>query len=448
MIELNKKVYFKILIYFLSFIGMNNQSFGQNSVDSSSKISFHFQQTTVYQMQPGVNGNYASDFSLSSKQEDAISLTSTLFFGTKLWKGAEAYFNPELAGGSGLSKARGIAGFTNGETFRIGDPSPQPYIARAFITQKFTLNNNKIWQPDGLNKIASFQPEKYFSITAGKISLADYFDNNSYSHDPRSQFLNWSLMSNGAWDYAANTRGYTVGIVLQYVSPTWSFRYAGALVPENANGPTLASNFKKYNAHVVEVEKTIHINIRKGSIKILVFENFANMGNYANAIKNLLPGSIPDITTTRTGGVNNKYGFGINFEQAITDNIGVFSRLSWNDGINETWAFTEIDQSISAGISMDGKMWHRHEDLLGIAFVANGISANHANYLKAGGKGFMIGDGKLNYGNEMIFELFYNFLLHEDHFWLAPDYQLVVNPAYNIDRGPSNVFALRLHVEF
>jgi high affinity Mn2+ porin len=443
MIGLNKKVYFKILIYTLSFIGMNNLSFAQNSVDTSNKISFHFQQTTVYQMQPGVNGSYFSDFSLSPKQEDAISLTTTLFLGIKLWKGAEAYFNPELAGGSGLSKARGIAGFTNGETFRIGDPSPQPYIARAFITQKFALNNNKIWQSDGLNKIASFQPEKYFSITAGKFSLADYFDNNSYSHDPRSQFLNWSLMSNGAWDYAANTRGYTVGIVLQYVSPTWSFRYAGALVPENANGPILEGNFVKYNSQVIELEKSIKIKNRKGILKLLLFNNIANMGNYAKATSM----ASHNITLARNG-ASNKYGFGLNYEQQINDNIGLFSRLSWNDGINETWAFTEIDQSISAGISMNGKMWNRDEDLLGIAFVANGISTDHANYLKAGGRGFMIGDGNLNYGNEMIFELFYNLLLHEDHFWLAPDYQLVVNPAYNIDRGPANIFALRLHVEF
>ena len=443
MIGLNKKVYFKILIYTLSFIGMNNLSFAQNSVDTSNKISFHFQQTTVYQMQPGVNGSYFSDFSLSPKQEDAISLTTTLFLGTKLWKGAVAYFNPELAGGSGLSKARGIAGFTNGETFRIGDPSPQPYIARAFITQKFALNNNQIWQSDGMNKIASFQPEKYFSITAGKFSLADYFDNNSYSHDPRSQFLNWSLMSNGAWDYAANTRGYTVGIVFQYVSPSWSFRYAGALVPENANGPILEDNFVKYNSQVIEIEKLINIKNKKGSLKLLVFNNIANMGNYAKASAM----SFPDVTKTRNN-ASNKYGFGLNYEQAITDHIGFFSRLSWNDGSNETWAFTEIDQSISAGISMNGKIWHRNDDVLGVAFVANGISTNHANYLKAGGKGFMIGDGKLNYGNEMIFETFYNFLLHEDHFWLAPDYQLVVNPAYNIDRGPAHVFALRLHVEF
>ncbi len=171
-----KKSSITIVITFITLI-----SLAQNKSDSSKNwLSFHFQQTTVYQMQPGVSGNYSSDFSLSPKEEDAISLTTTLFLGAKLWKGAEVYFNPELAGGSGLSAARGVAGFTNGETFRIGNPAPQPYIARAFITQKFALNNNKVWQADGANKIGAYQPEKYISITAGKFSLADYFDNNKY----------------------------------------------------------------------------------------------------------------------------------------------------------------------------------------------------------------------------------------------------------------------------
>jgi high affinity Mn2+ porin len=420
----------------------------QNNNDSTKNwLSFHFQQTTVYQMQPGVSGKYHSDFSLSPNEEDAISLTTTLFLGAKLWKGAEAYFNPELAGGSGLSAARGVAGFTNGETFRIGNPAPQPYIARAFITQKFALNNNKFWQTDGANKIGSYQPEKYFSVTAGKFSLADYFDNNKYSHDPRTQFLNWSLMSTGAWDYAANTRGYTVGLVLQFVSPIWSIRYAAGLVPEYANGPTLETNYSKYNSQVVEIEKTVKINKRKGSLKLLAFNNFANMGRYKKAIEPNIFMQMPDITKTRNG-AREKYGFSLNYEQELNDFIGLFGRISWNDGLNETWAFTEIDQSFSLGFSANGSKWKRNEDMFGIAFVANGISTDHQNYLKAGGKGFMIGDGNLNYAPEMILELFYNALLHEDHFWLSPDYQIVVNPAYNQDRGPAHVFALRFHAEF
>jgi high affinity Mn2+ porin len=427
---------------------MSQSAFGQNKTDSSAnRFSFHFQQTTVYQMQPGVRGKYHSDFSLSPHEEDAISLTTTLFVGAKLWKGAEAYFNPELAGGSGLSAARGVAGFTNGETFRIGNPAPQPYIARAFVTQKFALNNNTVWQADGMNKIGAYQPEKYISITAGKFSLADYFDNNKYSHDPRTQFLNWSLMSTGAWDYAANTRGYTAGVVLQYVTPVWSIRYAAALVPEFANGPTLETNFTNYNSQVVELEKVVSVNKRKGSLKLLVFNNLANMGNYKKAIEPSTTMLMPDITKTRNG-ARSKYGLSLNYEQEVNDFIGFFGRVSWNDGANETWAFTEIDQSISAGLAFDGSKWKRNDDIFGIAFVANGISSAHQNYLKAGGKGFMIGDGNLNYAPEIILEIFYNALLHEDHFWLSPDYQLVLNPAYNADRGPAHVFALRLHMEF
>ncbi|MES2726108.1 MAG: carbohydrate porin [Bacteroidota bacterium] len=437
------KIYIAICL-----IASFNKAISQNNNDSiNKKLSFHFQQTTVYQMQPGVSGNYFSDFSLSPKEEDAVSLTTTLFLGAKLWKGAEAYFNPELAGGSGLSAARGVAGFTNGETFRIGNPAPQPYIARAFVTQKIALGNSKIWQDDGMNKLASYQPEKYISITAGKFSLADYFDNNQYSHDPRTQFLNWSLMSTGAWDYAANTRGYTVGIVLQYVTPVWSVRYALAMVPEYANGPTLETDLLQYNSQVVEVEKKVKVRNQKGTLKLLLFNNQAHMGNYTQAIAPSTTMLTPDITATRNG-ARNKYGFSLNYEQALNNYMGLFSRVSWNDGLNETWAFTEIDQSISAGISINGSKWKRNEDVLGLAFVANGISTQHRDYLKAGGKGFMIGDGTLNYAPEMIVELFYNALLHEDHFWLSPDYQLVINPAYNQDRGPAHVFAIRFHAEF
>jgi high affinity Mn2+ porin len=430
--------------YFAMYIVYTEKVSAQNPKDSSQKNwSFHFQQTIVEQYQPGVPGSYQSDFSLSKKEEDALSLTTTFFIGRRLWKGAQVFFNPELAGGSGLSYARGVAGFPNGETFRIGDPKPQTYIARLFITQKFSLNGNQNeFSEDEANSIQGKEPSSYISVSAGKFSMADYFDCNQYSHDPRSQFLNWSLMSTGAWDYPANTRGYTYGFVLQYVTPNFAVRYAASLVPTYANGPNLDWNISQYNAHTAEVQQSFKINKRRGTIRVLGFYNLANMGNYNEATQ-LKVG----IDTVRNG-ARTKYGFGINLEQELTDNVGLFARASWNDGTNETWAFTEIDQSISAGILVDGKKWKRASDRFGLAVVGNGISTAHQNYLKGGGKGFMIGDGNLNYGYEMIAEIYYSTLIHQDHFWLTPDYQFIMNPAYNKDRGPAHVFGLRFHAEF
>lgn len=410
------------------------------------RLSFHFQQTSVYQWHYGFAEKYHSDYSLSNHSEDALSLTSTIFVAAKLWKGATLVFNPELAGGIGLSSARGIAGFTNGETFRIGDPRPQTYIARAFIEQKFALDKRREFVKDGANTIEGNEYVKYISVVAGKFSNADYFDRNKYSHDPRTQFLNWSLMNTGAWDYAANTRGYTYGIVLQYISPDLSVRYGFSLEPVTANGPDLDGNFQKYNAQTVELEKGYMIRNRKGIIRITGFYNLANMASYNTATA--LPDSRREVANARGNLARNKYGASVNLEQSITDHIGLFSRMSWNDGQNETWAFTEIDQSVSAGISIDGKKWKRGSDVLGFAVVANGISQQHQEYLRRGGKGFMIGDGTLNYAPEMIAEIYYAWLIHEDHFWLTPDYQFVVNPAYNKDRGPANVFAIKVHAEF
>lgn len=413
---------------------------------AAKRLSFHFQQTVVYQWQPGVPGK-AGTFgtnSLSHNAEDAQSLTTTLFVSHTLWKNAKFTFNPELAGGSGLSFARGAAGFPNGETFRIGNPAPQVYIARAFYEQRFPLSKQREMTEDDFNVIAKNEPVEYISVCAGKFSLADYFDVNTYSHDPRTQFLNWSLMSHGAWDYAANTRGYTFGVVLQLVKKTYSLRYAAALVPTYANGPKLEADVNKYSSHNVEIERRYLLGNRKGAVRLLFYYNLANMGSYSAAIAD----TVHDIIRTRISSPRSKYGFGLNIEQELTSTVGFFFRASWNDGANETWAFTEIDRSTSGGLLISGHRWKRPDDALGIAFVVNGISDLHRQYLAAGGYGFMIGDGSLSYGHEAIAEVFYKMLIHEDHFWISPDYQLIINPAYNKNHGPANIFGVRMHAEF
>ena len=340
---------------------------------------------------------------------------------------------------------RGIAGFPNGEIYRIGDPTPQVTVSRIFIRQTFALSDRDTMFSDDIDQLAGLQPSKRLTLIFGKISMTDYFDNNSYSHDPRSQFMNWALMSNGAWDYPANTHGYTWGFVGELSLSPWAFRLSGAMVPTEANMSDMDQNIGKANSETMEIERSYEIGSQKGIIRALGFYTQARMGNYEQALQ-LPPGQI-DIVQTREYG-RTKHGFGLNIEQAFSDNIGFMLRAGWNDGINETWMFTEIDQTISSAVLLDGALWQRKGDNLGIALVLNGISQDHRNYLEAGGYGFLIGDGHLNYSPEFITELFYMFTLPEFHLSLSPDYQFVLHPAYNADRGPVHVFGMRAHVGF
>ncbi|WP_201977541.1 carbohydrate porin [Hymenobacter rubidus] len=411
--------------------------------------SLHFQQTLIDQWHNDLTTPYSGDYSLADRESAKLSFTSTLFIGRRLWKNASVYFNPEVAGGSGLSGARGVAGFTNGETFRIGDPSPNLYLARLYLRQVFALGTATDVDLDDLNQLAGTSPQRYFAVTLGKFSTADFFDQNSYSHDPRTQFLNWSLMSAGAWDYAANTRGYTVGGVFEYVTPGFTARFASTLMPTLANGPVLDFHYGTAHAETVELTKVYHLSGRQGTIRALGFRNVAAMATYRTAIALAqATGDQPDVTAVRHDG-HTKVGFSLNAEQEITKEIGAFARVSYNDGKNETWAFTEIDHSASLGIASTGARWHRPDDRLGAAVVVNGLSPEHRAYLAAGGYGFIVGDGALNYGLEQIGELYYSFALPTYHASISPDYQLVINPAYNRDRsGPVHVVAVRLHIEF
>jgi high affinity Mn2+ porin len=403
----------------------------------------HFQQTLIDQWHAPFSAPYSGEYSLAPHEKAKLSFTSTAFIGCRLWSGASLYFNPEVAGGSGLSGARGIAGFTNGETFRIGNPAPQLYLARLYLRQVWALSNNRVLLEDGPNQLGGAAPQHYLALSVGKISIADYFDQNNYSHDPRTQFLNWSLMSNGAWDYPANTRGYTVGAVVEYVTPTFALRAATTLVPKEANGPSLNYHYGQAHSETLELTRSYHVAQHPGIVRLLAYRTVANMGDYRQAAAL----EVPDITATRAVG-RTKTGLGISAEQELTPAVGAFGRLSYNDGKHETWAFTEIDQSASLGLVSAGTRWQRPDDRLGIAVVANGLSASHRDYLAAGGYGFIIGDGKLTYSPEMINEVYYSLSLAHYHATISPDYQFVVHPAYNRDRGPVSVAAVRLHVAF
>lgn len=416
---------FNSIILLVLFTGIRLMA---QSDTTQRKMSFHFQQTAVYQYHGAFDALYSGDNSMINKEEGALSLTSTLFFDAPLWKGANFTFNPELSGGKGLSQAKGLGGFTNGETFRIGNPEPVVYVARLLLEQNFELSHHR-----------------NLKLVIGKYGLSDYFDFNAYSHDPRAHFMNWSLMNQGSWDYAANTRGYTSGLYIEYKTPQAEVRGSFSAVPTSANGPDLDYNYNKANGINLELTKPFQVNAYwSGFFRILAYRNQAAMGNYDLA--NRAQG-IPDITSTRSP-YRTKYGYGLNAELSYSDVLGLFARYGWSDGKNETWAFTEIDESISVGVHFWGKSWNRKQDFAGIAWVTNGLSSSHQKYQQLGGNGFMIGDGNLTYGQESILEAFYSFQVPASPFTLSPDFQWVINPGYNIDRGPLTVWGLRVHTEF
>jgi high affinity Mn2+ porin len=434
----------KILFVYLFLSGMVCSSLAQDTV-KQSRFSLHFQQTIITQYKPAFSASYTGQNSLLPTQETQSSITSTLFGAARLWKGAEAYFNPEISGGAGLSQTLGVAGFPNGETFRVGAAEPKIYIARLYFKQNFEWGNEKDTLEDDANKLAGLKSKRYFSFAIGKFGMADFFDGNEFSHDPRTQFMNWSLMDNGAWDYPANTRGYVLGSVAELGQPDWTLRFAFTLVVTKENSSIWDAKIGKANTQTLEFEKRYTLSGEKGTVHVLGFLNNGKFGNYREAIT--LNPTAPNVDTIQAYG-RHKYGFGVSADQYLTEDFGVFAKVSYNDGHNETWFFTEIDRSISFGAIFKGSSWKRADDELGLAFVDNGISSNHRAYLAAGGYGFLIGDGKLNYSPEMIAELYYKVNAYQKKIWLSPDYQFILHPAYNADRGPVNVFGIRAHVEF
>ncbi|WP_025883086.1 carbohydrate porin [Segatella paludivivens] len=429
-----------ILLYIAVMVAM--QIYAQTDTIANERFTIHAQTTVINQYKPGFNAKYSGINSLKTATESQTSITATLFAGVRMWKGASFYINPEIAGGSGISGALGIAAATNGETFRIGDPAPHIYVARVFFRQVLPLTQETVSQTSDSNQLAGDLPTKYLAFTIGKIGIADFFDDNKFSHDPRTQFMSWALMDSGAWDYPANTRGYTPSLVLELVTPKHELRYGMSLVPLTANGNKMNWNISKSCSYTLEYTHRYNLNELAGAIRLLTFFTTTKMGNYRQSI-NQQPVN-PNIEDTRKYG-NTKFGFALNAEQNITNDLGSFLRASWNNGRNETWAFTEIDHSVSGGFSLTGKKWKRENDNVGLAYVVSGLSKDHREYLKAGGTGFMLGDGNLNYTNEHLVELYYSAELRKN-LYLTGAYQFLVNPGYNKDRtGPVNILSVRLH---
>jgi len=404
--------------------------------------SFHFQATAIPQGHGGFDSPYTGPNSLLPYGELETSVTTTFFIGRKVWDGAELYFNPEIEAGKGLSSTLGIAGFPNGEIYRVSNPQPRVTVARLFIRQSWNLGGSNDPVSDGPNQFSGRRGSTRISFAAGKFSLIDMFDDNTYSHDARTQFLNWSIMDNGAWDFAADTQGYTEGFVVEAVVARWSVRYAEVLMPKHANGIAMDLRIGKAHSDNLELEHRHDLKRHSGTLRLMAYVNHARMGNYRTTLET--PADDMDITKSRTYSL--KYGLGFNAEQEIAKGVGMFFRGGWNDGHTETFVFTEIDRTANAGLSLKGDHWARKDDTLGIAFVANGISKDHREYLEAGGKGFIIGDGKLNYGKEEILEAYYSVAVGKGVL-ISPDFQFIARPAYNRDRGPVPIYAPRFHWE-
>jgi high affinity Mn2+ porin len=406
--------------------------------------SLHGQLTWQLQDHGSFDAPYEGPNSFQNRKETHGSFTSTLFLGRRLWTGGEAYVNVELIAGQGVSRVLGLAAPPNGETYRVDSTQLKANLARFFLRQTFALGGDTEAQDDEENQIQGRRAARRIVVTAGKISGTDVFDGNAYAHDARTQFNNWSLWANAAWDYPADTRGYAWGIALELYRDAWAVRLGSFMEPKEANGLEFDHDVSRAHGDVLEVEHRHALSGRPGAVRVLAYWNHANMGIYREALE--LAPAAPDITATRAPG-RSKYGFGLNLEQEIASGIGIFLRAGWNDGKTESWAFTEIERTLALGATVRGDPWKRPRDLFGVAVALNGINGDHRDYLAAGGLGFMLGDGSLHASTEEVLDAFYRASLASfaavtfevEHYW---------NPAFNRDRGPLTVFGLRLHADF
>jgi high affinity Mn2+ porin len=419
------------------------------------KWNWHIQNTDIVQGYPGFDAKYSGPNSLNNHGEVRETVSLDLYAGIRLWRGAEVHVDVLMWQGFGLSNTVGVEGFPNGEAFKVGTKIPNVTIARLFIRQTIRLGGEQEDVPDGQLTLAGKHTVSRLTLTSGRFSAKDIFDNNAYANDPRTQFMNWALMANAAWDYPADSVGFDTGLAVELNQPKWALRYGFFQMPRFPNSFTAEDKFLTWRpggadgpflrawGMVAEFERRYRVNAHPGAIRFLAFLNQAHMGSYQAAVDN--PARPADITATQA--FRFKYGFGLNWEQEVVTNVGVFSRLGWNDGHNEGWTFTDVNYTASLGASVKGKSWHRPDDTFGLAGVLNGISSVNQKFLEAGGTGILDGDGNLSYGLEKIVETYYDLKIWKTIHG-AVDYQFVTDPAFNRDRGPVSIFGARLHWEF
>ena len=403
----------------------------------------------IFQTHPPFRAAYSGKNSLDPNYEKATSRVLTLYTGFRLNDSTEFLVDIEEAGGAALSTGLGLAGNTDLDIVRNPLLSKAPYLARGMIHKVFALSKDKVENERGSLSLFKELPRRRLEVRFGKFSMVDFFDQNSVGSDTHFQFTNWTVDNNGTYDYAADTRGYTVGVTADFEDRNWGFRFAEALMPKVANGIDLV--WKPWQAHAENFEYELRHGVipkKSGTVRLLAFTNYANMGIYRVAIAQFRAGLVPvPEITNHPWHITRKYGFGINLEQSLTRYLTAFGRFGWDNGKTESFAYTEVDQTFAGGLSAHGSLWHRRYDRAGVALVTNGICKDHQIYLANGGLGFLLGDGALRYGRENIVETYYT-----AHVWrgiyIAPGVQHINNPGYNRDRGPVTVPTLRLHTEF
>ena len=405
--------------------------------------NWHVQNTVIVQYHPGFPSRYRGPNSLSSANEVKETVSLDLYTGLRLWQGAEFYVDGLMWQGFGLTDARGADGFPNGEAFRLGTEVPNVNFTHVLIRQTIGLGGDQEKVEDDLFQLSGKRDVSRITLTVGRMSAKDIFDNNAYANDSRSQFMNWALMANEAWDYPGDSLGYISGFAAELNQPKWAFRYGFFQMPRVSNGTALDSHFLKAWGMVTELEYRYAIESHPGAVRLLGFLNHAHMGSYDAAVDS--PIRPADITATRA--YRYKYGFGLNVEQELAKNVGAFMRLGWSDGENEAWVFSDVDRTASLGISVKGEGWKRPNDTLGLAGVLNGLSHAHRDFFGAGGVGILAGDGALTYGIEGILETYYDFNVWKT-IHMTLDYQFINHPAFNRDRGPVSVVGGRLHWTF
>ncbi len=405
----------------------------------------HGQFTFVEQGYPAFHSPYQGPNSLTGAGQAKDTVSATAFIGYRAWDGTDIYIDPELTQGFGLSDTLGVAGFPNTEAQKASFPMPRFNLARVYVQQTFGLGGEQETIEDGPNQIAGKEDISRITVIAGKLAVTDFFDNNAYAHDGRTQFFNWQLFCCGSYDWTMDQISYTWGGMAELNQKFWAFRAGYFLVPAVSNTDDFDMQFPD-GEYIGELELRYSLLSEPGKLRLMGWANRANMGTYTAALAEpITTPNYPDITLVRE--VRTNYGFAANLEQAITGDLGTFARASWSPGLDEIIGWTDCDQSVSAGAVLKGTSWGRPNDRIGAAAVLDGLSPEARAYFAAGGLGILIGDGALNYRLEKILEAYYSYSLNT---WssISFDYQFVADPAYNADRGPVHIFAGRLHAEF
>ncbi len=417
------------------------------SAQDSENWNLYYQATSIGDYHGSFTAPYSGPLSLQDNPERDVSLTTTLFFTARVERNTFLIFNPEIAGGKGFSGVTGFGDPPNGEIPRVASATPKPYLARLYLQHDFAFGREKERTESDENQLAGERSVNRYTVYAGRFTITDFFDDNNYTHDPRTQFLAWGVMYNGAWDYPADTRGYTWGVVQELHTKRWAFRYGIVAQPTVANGSHFDRRLFRDHGQVWEAERRYSLRGHEGTIRVLGYDNRNQGGDYGQALRlAAATHTTPDVTLTARPGTL-KYGMGISFDQAIRGGVGIFGRWGWNDGQTQSFAFTAIDRLASGGVSVQGMRWHRKDDVAGTSFTAGGLSEIHRQYLAAGGLDFLIGDGRLRYGAESVWESYYSARVAPGLF-ATFDVQRDANPAYNRDRGPVTIYSLRLHMEF